>query len=41
MTNLHEIFIDCFRRNTNSKYFNKLLQLINYFFASHDVTLTS
>jgi len=41
MINLHEILSSCSRRNTNSKYFNKIWQLIKYFFAIRDVTLTS
>jgi len=30
MINLHEIFISCSGRNTDSKYFNKTWQLIKY-----------
>jgi len=30
MINLHEIFTSCGCRNTNSKYFNKIWQLIKY-----------
>jgi len=30
MINLHEIFTSCSSRNTNSKYFNKIWQLIKY-----------
>jgi len=31
MINLHEIFTRYSRRHTNSKYFNKVWQLIKYF----------
>jgi len=31
MSNLHEIFTSCSRRNVNSKYLNKVWQLIKYF----------
>jgi len=30
MINLHEIFNSCSRRNTNSKSFNKIWQLIKH-----------
>ena len=29
-SNLHEIFTSCSRKNTNSKYLNKIWQLIKY-----------
>jgi len=31
MINLHKIFTSCSWRNTNSKYCNKIRQLIKYF----------
>jgi len=30
MINLHQIFIGCSQSNTNSKYFDKIMQLIKY-----------